>query len=282
MKQRLDKILPHAGTVGLALIVAGGAFICWSQRLHLDRFTYLGEVACIVGLVVFFGKYFGVFTQRSKSWQAYRQRQATFLKGTEKHPEIESGESANAIVSLNWTYTMREYQRQYARCMVYDPHSWYWMLACGGFTSICAAIAFGPDAMGAIILCFLAGACLGAYSLSRSLFSAVESYGKRPGLWWSSILMIKENGIFGAMGDLKGIVSWSNIRSASYRGGAVVLIHSGRINVIPSFAFKSPGDARAFVDTITAMKDGKPPPAYDWSSYKAHVGHGVWPPPIHQ
>ena len=95
-------------------------------------------------------------------------------------------------------------------------------------------------------------------------------------------LVLDPDGMRLVTGKLVTTVPWIRIFQILEAHNSVFLSGWTWTQVIPSHAFRSAGDAKAFAATIRAMKRRKQHPAHNWSGYGLVEPsiEGVWPPAI--
>jgi hypothetical protein len=95
-------------------------------------------------------------------------------------------------------------------------------------------------------------------------------------------LTLNPDGLNLIAGSIVSIVPWAMMRSITATEDVIFINTIPWQQIIPSYAFHSAGDAKAFAATAQALKRRKPVPAHDWSRYTNAIETtgGVWPPPI--
>jgi hypothetical protein len=100
----------------------------------------------------------------------------------------------------------------------------------------------------------------------------IQSYG----------LVVNPDQIVFLVGDSRFNFPWKIIGRTWEATGIVLYQRNKEVGLIPDYAFRSRDDAKAFVATVNALKNGLPRPEYDWSAYvpTENTSSGVWPPPV--
>jgi len=132
--------------------------------------------------------------------------------------------------------------------------------------------------------------CAGMFTAYIAVLIGILSFGTKKALRaqysqtavQNYALMLNADGLSLVAGNIVSVVPWKMIRRiVDIRD--VMFIHAiPWQQTIPSYAFHSAGDAKAFVATAKALKRRKPVPVHDWSGYTGIVAtrEGSWPPAI--
>lgn len=256
-------------------------------RLNLPLSGYISSV-CLISEWIFFPIFIvgmlGYAWLTRKRTTARKEIHIAMVKAAAySPPAMSSAFKPNSIISLAWTMDYKTNVQSYRKSLFSRPPIYVGCILMGMASDLNAyAARFMPPLYSLILLValFIFGAVFWA---SFSIWQAKGFLRKTyyfAGDTLSTGMIVDPDGIRAICGANEYSFPWTVISKIRETQGNIEFIGEGTRYCIPSFAFKSTGDASAFAATLQALKKGLTPPAHDWSAYVPQVqtNEGVWPP----
>jgi len=270
---------------GFVLVLVSGIFYVYSSTEYsspVNSYSYLGIVGFWIGYALFSaGSFIGVRLTKQRA-AAIRKEQLEIFQEAITPPSLEGLDLSEAILMLNWTADFKTSMRLNARYLGSSPMTWISFSILGIVFAVIAAFCFGRTNYPAILVWFAGGVTLSMVFRYNTVRKFLDLYFPDKSAARNTALIVDKEGLREVVGRTVKIYPWSAVSTAKEIRGLALIGRGGEARMVPDYAFQSREDAKAFVSTIIALKDGKPAPPYDWSAYQQTpaVAEGVWPPPI--
>jgi len=283
---RAEKIASVITVAGLVCAIGAPATALYG---HLHIADYVGTL-CIwafvaSGVVTVVSSIVGTLLQLQRL-ALMREERERLLRDAAGPPDMWLADSTGAIMTLRWSIDYKTSVRLNMTYGVRNPNLWLPPLI---VVSISAVVCF--ELFGILYAGIFAGGFLGVgiAAVLLSIFS-LQLRLKRDFPSAASVhyvgLVVNQEGLHRISGHTMETCPWNKLETVREIDGFVFVVRNGAALIIPSTAFLSQKDARAFVETAVALKKKKAPPDYDWSGYVTAAtptpaaDDGVWPPRI--
>jgi len=282
MLSRYEKIVAFVCLGGLLTCIAAAIFIIWSIRNGLDTNLGPGIMAGGVGYASMIAGGLIFKKLSAKRLAAEKERKVKEFHEAIRLPDVSQTNTSNAILTLSWSIDLKTLIRLNTIYIFNLKAAWILMAITGVIMALIGGFAFGTANIAALALWFIGGAVMWALSKYNGIVKTITAYYPDKTAVRHTVFMIADDGLKEISGQTLKEFAWKDVKGTNEVKGTAIVNRGGELRMVPSHAFHSIEDARAFVETINAMKDGKPAPAHDWSGYRAELPgfEGVWPPAI--